>query len=197
MSRPKVERIDVVCAHCKVVFKERPSRSRAYCSRACSGAATAKLYESKRQHLKCAHCGVSFQAAPHRTNAEFCSHHCKNTEVSRRTAGIRSEKLRGRGTAEDGGLLPTTYPKWHGRHKHRVVAEVTIGRPLIKGEIVHHDDENRHNAEPNNLVVVPSQKDHMKLHRKNRLCSMPSCGRKHAAKGFCLKHWRQDRKKAI
>lgn len=56
-----------------------------------------------------------------------------------------------------------TYRKIHGRHIHRVIAEQMIGRPLLKGEIVHHIDGNKHNNDPANLQVM-TQSEHMRLH---------------------------------
>jgi len=60
-------------------------------------------------------------------------------------------------------VKPDTYRKLHGKHIHRVIAEQMIGRPLVKGEIVHHIDGNKHNNDPSNLQVM-TQSEHMKLH---------------------------------
>jgi len=51
-------------------------------------------------------------------------------------------------------------------YEHRIVAEEKIGRRLIKGEIVHHLDENRLNNDPENLSVEPSRWHHNAKHRK-------------------------------
>lgn len=58
---------------------------------------------------------------------------------------------------------PNNYVKFHQRHMHRVVAEQMLGRPLEKGEIVHHKDGNKWNNDPSNLEVM-SQSMHMKIH---------------------------------
>lgn len=89
-----------------------------------------------------------------------------------------------------------SYPKYLGRHQHRVVMEDKLGRPLAPGEIVHHDDENKSNNVPGNLELLGSQGDHCRLHfTKNRVCSIEGCGRKHHGNGLCNKHWRQWRKR--
>lgn len=61
----------------------------------------------------------------------------------------------------------TSYRKYFGRHEHRVVAEQMLGRPLRRGEVVHHIDQNKHNNIPKNLMVFKCQKDHADWHAKN------------------------------
>ncbi len=56
-----------------------------------------------------------------------------------------------------------TYVKLNGRHEHRAVAETILGRPLERGEIVHHKDGNKKNNDPNNLEVM-TQGKHMQEH---------------------------------
>lgn len=58
---------------------------------------------------------------------------------------------------------PNVYKKRHNRHEHRVVAEEMLGRPLVRGEIVHHVDGDKHNNKPSNLKVM-TQADHLRLH---------------------------------
>ena len=59
-----------------------------------------------------------------------------------------------------------TYEKYHGRHTHRVVAELKLGRPLLPGEIVHHIDGDKRNNAPENLAVYDSQAEHARYHAK-------------------------------
>lgn len=57
-----------------------------------------------------------------------------------------------------------SYEKTYGRHTHRVVAEQKLGRSLLKGEIVHHIDEDKRNNDPSNLMIFSSQAEHARWH---------------------------------
>jgi len=61
-----------------------------------------------------------------------------------------------------------TYAKYFGVHEHRVVAEQLLGRSLTDDEVVHHVDGNKRNNTPDNLMVLPSQSEHAKLHLRDR-----------------------------
>jgi len=56
------------------------------------------------------------------------------------------------------------YEKTYGKHTHRIVAEQILGRPLKKGEVVHHIDGCKRNNAPNNLMIFKNQKEHAKWH---------------------------------
>jgi len=71
------------------------------------------------------------------------------TPEQQRRASNRAAQL-----ARFDSVKKTTYRKRHGRHEHRVVAEQMIGRPLERGEIVHHIDGDKHNNDPSNLMVM-------------------------------------------
>jgi len=64
-----------------------------------------------------------------------------------------------------GVLKKTSYKKYLGRHEHRVIMENYLSRKLIKGEIVHHLDGNRHNNSIENLQLM-TQSEHIKEHIK-------------------------------
>lgn len=48
--------------------------------------------------------------------------------------------------------------------QHRLVAETMIGRPLHKGELVHHIDGDKGSNVKENLVVCESVKEHNRIH---------------------------------
>lgn len=58
--------------------------------------------------------------------------------------------------------------------EHVRVAEKALGKPLPKGAVVHHIDENRTNNDPSNLVICPSRGYHAMLH--SRMRALCECG---------------------
>ena len=50
-----------------------------------------------------------------------------------------------------------------GKFLHTIIAEWTIGRKLLPGEVVHHKDRNKLNNDPSNLDVMTAS-EHAKLH---------------------------------
>ena len=66
---------------------------------------------------------------------------------------------------------------WYVRHQngvmvHRTVAESVLGRPLTDIEIVHHEDEDKQNNHPSNLIVFPNQAAHARHHKLSH-CGTP------------------------
>lgn len=60
-----------------------------------------------------------------------------------------------------------SYPKFFGRHLHRTVAELSLGRELKRGEVVHHIDGNKQNNDGENLMVFSSQAEHAAWHAEH------------------------------
>lgn len=55
-----------------------------------------------------------------------------------------------------------------------LMAEMALGKPLPKGALVHHVDENKRNDVPGNLVICQNRGYHQYLHQRTR--SYRACG---------------------
>ena len=67
--------------------------------------------------------------------------------------------------------------------EHRLIMEYHIGRPLKKGEEVHHEDEDRLNNNINNLKLFKDKAAHMRYHMNQRI----KLWKKHIKKKCCGK----------
>lgn len=52
--------------------------------------------------------------------------------------------------------------------KHQAIMMMKLGRPLEKGEEVHHKDHNPNNNDPDNLELMPSKHYHLYHHHQSK-----------------------------
>lgn len=141
-----VERLTLTCAECGAPFTRlacQLGRGRGrFCSKACLG-------KSKRHgsYLFCAMCDTQFYR--HYAEQDAQRHFCSRPCYMDWRALHRS---------------PDSYVKIGARHEHRIVAERVLGRALLPNEVVHHKDDNKHNNDPVNLAVFPTQAHHARCH---------------------------------
>lgn len=143
-AKPKIVR---PCLTCGKQVARCPSlvSARTFCSPAC-------LHESRRHGstLKCALCEKPFYRRFGEQDREvrvlqFCSNACRQRyRALNRKASV--------------------YPRRGPVHVHRIVAAEMLGRDLLPGEVVHHIDGDKHNNDPSNLAVLPSQAEHARVH---------------------------------
>ena len=91
--------------------------------------------------------------------------HDYNTTVNamNQPGGVLSSRIK-RGNQLRGSGEGRTYTKRLGRHEHRIVAEEMLGRALGPEEVVHNIDCNKKNNQSDNLLILPSQREHAALH---------------------------------
>lgn len=138
----------------------------------------------------CERCGKDFLARPDHVRdggARFCSRKCGNQDKGRKT--VHKPNAHGYLRVTFGGK--TFY-------EHRLVASAVLGRPLLDTEEVHHVDRNRSDNRPEQLMVLPSHAEHMRIeaiqhprqkrwHTDYDACIV--CGRssvKHGSHGLCV-----------
>lgn len=133
----RVEKIEVQCEVCGKIMLRYPCEihTRIFCSREHS-----KKYRSERMK---------------EMNAEL--------NQTRMTTEMRKKVRLGHLANNTGN--EHSYPKYYGKHEHRIIAEKILGRKLKPGEIVHHIDGNPRNNSEDNLQVLDSQAVHAALHK--------------------------------
>ena len=108
----------------------------------------------------------------------YCSTSCARTTFNQthpehqKRAGKAGGTVRGKQrTAE---AINDWYVRKGGVFVHRIVAEEVLGRPLTEVEVVHHEDEDKKNNHPHNLIVFPNQGVHARHHKLGH-CGLDSC----------------------
>lgn len=108
----------------------------------------------------CEECGAAFKAWPYcvrEGKGRYCGSRCSNIANSR--IGRRVRRERAQLYIDSSGYLA-----YCGERIHRGVAEVKLGRLLTGSETVHHINGDPLDNRPENLRVLPSQSEHLKLH---------------------------------
>jgi hypothetical protein len=155
------------CKKCGNVFKVKPSKADKtnFCNKICA---------SRKLKIPCKECSLLVERVPSQILKDvYCGKECAKIGKSKKFTAMNIKLNPTRMTVKTRTKIRNAhlgkgeckgYEKTFGVHTHRIVAAEKLGRPLKKGEIVHHIDEVKRNNSPENLEVFASQAEHAKLH---------------------------------
>lgn len=150
-------KIKKLCDYCGAEIELYPSKIKkhTFCSKACLAAFSSKAKNPDAYQTLKDYTGMSQNMS--RINVVM--------NPKRMTMEVRLKIRRTRIARRKGELK--SYPKYLGRHLHRIAAEAKLGRSLNKGEVVHHIDGDKQNYAESNLMVFASQAQHAAWHAEH------------------------------
>lgn len=164
----KLPEVELACSHCGRLFVVNGSRVKEYAARKgsitryCSAECSYAARKIEPPTFVCASCGKvtvypknrksDGKLGSYNRKQKYCSRSCAVSAQPRKNSGWR-DKAGYRVISRNGGQYA----------EHRLVMEAMLGRPLHKGENVHHKDGDRANNRPENLELwtvaqVPGQR---------------------------------------
>lgn len=152
------------CKKCGIEFEKTRNRTKKhdFCSRQCAGS-----HRKTRKTIKCFICGKDFECHNYLLKEKnFCSSKCYGVWLAKTSNMENCPMWKGGTYIESGYVFETIAPNKQVR-QHVIIMESMLGRPLVKGEIVHHIDGNKQNNDPENLLLL-TQSEHMKIHCRQR-----------------------------
>jgi endogenous inhibitor of DNA gyrase (YacG/DUF329 family) len=119
---------------------------------------------------KCSQCGslhLQDRNNARRSKNSFCSKECKANHINDERRGSKFIKKRTHGRGHHVLVKMPEHPRAsrHGCvYEHILVAEETIGRPILPTERVHHINCVKNDNRPENLFVCSSDTQHFSIH---------------------------------
>ena len=164
----------ITCDKCGIEFDKRPDKltDLNFCSRNCAKG------PRKQISKPCENCGKGVtRCQSQMLEHVFCSRKCSKGYLSSKMTDLNENLNPDRMTIETRAKLREvnlgkgegkTYSKTFSRHSHRFVAEKMLGRPLEKGEVVHHINQDKRDNSPLNLMIFSSQGKHAEWHKNEQ-----------------------------
>lgn len=161
--------LKVKCDWCRKEFLIKAYKLKKQHNKFCSRECYWKFKGRNRVQTICAQCGKELRLSKSLIrDLNFCSHSCARSYRNLHDNPMNDDARSSLSLLRMGSGEKKTYLKINGRHAHRSIAERILGRPLKKGEVVHHIDRKIRNNAPENLKVFESQAEHARWHMKER-----------------------------
>lgn len=123
-------------------------------------------FDNRRPWLTCHRCGKQYKQKRLKTGFLYCSKSCCAEAIGEEIAkgGEHSPAWNGMLTKEASGYI-TIHDRSHKRRRrvHTILAETILGRPIRRGEVVHHINLDKSDNRNCNLLIC-SQSYHLWLH---------------------------------
>src|SRR4030095_4020245 len=162
------------CTVCGVGYATKKPASR-FCSYKCRGLGTrgpdSPHYD--REARVCLRCGISFICIKSRS-VKLCSVQCRALYVS----GDRHPNWTGGRWRTANGYIAVNLGQGRQMLEHRLVMGRILGRPILRGEVVHHRDGDKANNSPENLQLMTDE-EHRKYESALYHSRVRLAGKKH------------------
>ena len=181
--------LSICCDNCGIEFKRKSdhynNRKNNFCTTRCYGEWLSKTKVGEahprysKKELPCTNCGKIVLRNPWQIKARkrrFCSHKCYIKWQSEANTGERHPSWSGGVHLAKNGYIYVSLGGGKERAQHILIAESVLGRPLKKGEVVHHINMNKADNRKENMVICTNSYHHSLHQRMARLYAAEKFG---------------------
>ena len=93
-------------------------------------------------------------------------HKRKISEAHKKIYGQKHPNWKGGKIIDKTGYVRIWIAPKQWRYEHRLIMEKKLGRNLLRTEIVHHKNEDKHDNNIENLILFKNNQEHLAFHRK-------------------------------